>query len=57
MRKREQIQEEKRIHRAQEIERMNSKVQPQGGSDTDIIYSSACIQGYNFIWILNNHYD
>lgn len=26
LRKREQLQEEKRIHRAQEIERMNSKV-------------------------------
>lgn len=34
MRKREQFQEERRIHRAQEMERMNSKVWPQGGIPT-----------------------
>lgn len=32
MKKREQIQEEKRIHRAQEMERMNPKVWPPGGT-------------------------
>lgn len=31
MRKKEQLQEERRIHRAQEIERMNCQVWPQGG--------------------------
>lgn len=38
MRKREQYQEEKRIHRAQEMERMNSKVRPQGGSDVGFMW-------------------
>lgn len=31
LRKREQLQEEKRIHRAQEMERSNCKVRPPGG--------------------------
>lgn len=37
MRKREQVQEERRIHRAQEMERMSSKVQPHGGALTFVI--------------------
>lgn len=41
MKKREQFQEEKRIHRAQEMEKMNSKVWPQGGTPNQAwMYSS-----------------
>lgn len=36
MKKREQFQEEKRVHRAQEMERMNTKVRPQGGHNKSV---------------------
>lgn len=34
LKKREQLQEERRIQRAQEMERINSKVRPRGGALT-----------------------
>lgn len=34
LKKRDQLQEEKRIHRAQEMERSNCKVRPPGGTFT-----------------------